>query len=137
MFYIFNSFICVLGIFNGVLLSWKSLEAHNTWLLEFLSFFFILWYLIVKWNALEEFKRNELQDQTPDQRAETNWQADDVLHDVQRPGFDSLSSYLDQEALNEDGKNKDNDEHFIVEEALEYIDLIFSNLSSVDQVENL
>jgi len=59
------------------------------------------------------------------------------LGGVQWPGLDSLSTNFNQEALDNDCEDKDNDEHFVVEEALEDVQLIITDLSCINQVEDL
>jgi hypothetical protein len=59
------------------------------------------------------------------------------LSPIQGISLNELATNFDQEDLDENSKDHNYDEHFVVEKAMENIQFSFSNLSSVNQVENL
>ena len=86
---------------------------------------------------MEPAEWQELEDEAPNEFQRTDGETNQVLIEVQSVGLHSGTAKLNEDTLDDDGKNEDDNEPYVVEEVSEHIDLIISDLSRVNEVENL
>ena len=88
-------------------------------------------------DPVEPFSRDELEDQAPDEGERGDGSADSVVAHRQRVGPHVFTTELDDEHLDAEGEDYDEDEHEVVEEVGEHVELSLSELTCVDLVEEL
>jgi hypothetical protein len=81
--------------------------------------------------------KEQLHDHAPNERACTDGNADQMLILTEGDSANWGTSVLHEEVLHDHGAHKDQKEEGIVEEAAEDVELLNSELASVDLVENL
>lgn len=125
------------------LIKFKSLLSSKSWCLLqrtnscFLKIFFFLWNFIINWNTLEVFQWNELNNETPWERNNTNWQTDQVLFCVESMALCNNSTNLNHTNLSCPFNNPHNDESGVAEEVGENVQFFLLDLSGVYLIEQL
>jgi hypothetical protein len=70
----------------------------------------------IKLDALEHSDRHELENKSPNELTSTNTQTDSILLQVQGISLDESTTDFNQHHLDCNGRQKDDDEPFVVEE---------------------
>ena len=94
--------------------------------------------MILEVNLAEDGSGKEkLHDHAPNERACTDGNADQMLFLTEGDSADWGTTVLHEEVLHDHGAHKDQKEEGVVKEAAEDIELLYTELTSVDLVENL